>query len=105
MWTLGIRRPPLKLTITNLYDIYCARGGSLAEEDVRSIGIAGAAVDLRVLSLELPAGVVETLGLTAAREGSNRLTPVRLTIKGRTCTVEPFRSTGERVVVGHIALT
>jgi hypothetical protein len=93
------------VSITNLYDVLAVRSGALAERDVRGVGIVGAVVDLGVLSLELPADVVELLGLTGERAGSRRLSPVRVAIRNREATVEPFLSTGNQVVVGYIVLT
>jgi hypothetical protein len=101
----GVRLPPPMVGITNLYDLLAAEHGSLDERDVRGVGVQGAVVDLDVLSLELPADIVELLGLTAKRAGSRRLSPVRLQIRDRQATIEPFLASGNQVVIGHVSLT
>lgn len=97
--------PPLRVTITNLYDAHLVRRGQLEETRARSILVLGPVVDLCVLSLTPPAEVVEFLGLAEGRAGTDRLFPVELTIRDRTCSIDAFRSTDDRVVIGHVALT
>lgn len=96
---------PLEVAVTNLYDVFEERNGRREEKAVRGVLVRGAGVDLRVLSLELPPDIVEQLGLTADPEGTDRLSPVRLTIMGRCATVPPCRGASNKVVVGHVALT
>jgi hypothetical protein len=101
----GLPFPTPTVSITNLYDLYAAEAGALAGWNVRGVGVRGAVVDTGVLSLELPADTVELLGLTADRPGSRRLSPVRVRIRDRQATIEPFASPGNRVVLGHMVLT
>jgi hypothetical protein len=101
----GVRLPQEMIGITNLYDLLAAQHGSIDEREVRGVGIEGAVVDLDVLSLELPADIVELLGLTVERAGSRRLSPIRLQIRDRQATIQPFLTSGNRVVIGHVSLT
>src|SRR5438270_5173753 len=92
------------VTLTNLYDACLNRRGNLDDAQVRSVRVLGAAVDMSVLSVELPPDIIEILGLTPAGQGG-RLTPIEVTIRGRTCSLDPFASGGKGVVIGHIPLT
>jgi hypothetical protein len=99
----GIPRPRLQVIVSNLYDTLRALHGDLRPDAVRSVGIIEPHIDLRVLSLLLPADVIELLGLE--KVGGGRLSPVDFRIGEESCTVEPFRTDGNRVVIGHIPLT
>jgi hypothetical protein len=96
---------PLKVLVTNLYDMLLAEKGILPERDVRNFLFRRAEVELRVLSLEIPTRFIDFLGVTADPEGTNRLSPVRVVIKGRLGTIQPFRGSGESLVIGHTTLT
>ena len=100
----GVRIPQPMVCITNLYDAFAVEQGTVDLHEVRSFGVGNWVVDLDVLSLELPKEIVEFLGLAAERAGSRRLAPVRLSIHNRQATVEPFLATGDRVVIGRVAL-
>jgi hypothetical protein len=82
-----------------------AQKGSLNEREVRSAMFMGAKIDLRVLSLEIPTECIDSLGLTADPEGTDRLSLVRVAIGDKMATIQPFRGTGNRLVIGHITLT
>lgn len=107
----GLPRLPLVVGVYNAYDVFEEQSGRRDEWAVRSIAVRGAGVDLRVLSLELPADIIERLGLCPDPERANqdptptrRLSPVRLLIRGRFATVAPYRGASDNVVVGHTAL-
>jgi hypothetical protein len=91
------------VVITNCYDACLNRRGSLDDRQVRNIGVEGAVVDVNTLSVSLPAEIIEFLGLAGAGSGG-RLTPVEITIRGRTCTVDPFESACDQVVIGRVPL-
>jgi hypothetical protein len=96
---------PVRVLVTNLYDLLQAQNGTLPERDVRNLAFHRAEIDLRVLSLEIPTRLIDCLGLTADPEGTNRLSPVRAMIHGQQATIQPFRGSGELLVIGHITLT
>ena len=96
---------PVTGIVTNLYDLLQAQSGTLSERDVRNLVFHRAEIDLRVLSLEIPARLIDCLGLSPEPEGTNRLSPVRVMIDGRLGTIQPFRGSGELLVIGHITLT
>lgn len=96
---------PVRVVVTNLYDLLQAQNGSLPERDVRHISSHRATIDLGVLSLEIPTRFIHLLGLTAEPEGTNRLSPVRVMINGQQATLPPCRGSGELLVIGHMTLT
>lgn len=102
---MDLGRPPLVVALTNLYDAALARGGSLSEGGVRSVGIRGAVIDPNVLSVGIPKVVADMLGLTTEEPGSRRLTPIEVVIRERRCGIDPFLTEGDQVVVGHVAPT
>jgi hypothetical protein len=98
----GVRIPQPMLVIYNLYDVLSLQHG---HTDVHGVGVLDWVVDPNVLSLDLPPRTVELLGLSAEEVGSRRLAPVRLSIHNRQATIAPFLTTGNQVVIGHVALT
>lgn len=85
-------------TIENLEDLWAAKRGLISTEQVRNISVADALVDTGATLLSLPTRLIRQLGL--AQTGSKRVTrstgvteaamyeAVRLTIQGRTCTMD-----------------
>jgi predicted aspartyl protease len=102
-------------TIENLKDLWDAERGLRPAEQVRRITLADALVDTGATLLSMPPNVIQQLGLT--KTGSKRVTSsagpaeaamyeaVRLTIQGRTCTMDVLEvSEGVPVLIGQIPL-
>ncbi len=85
-------------TIENLEDLWAVKRGLLAAEQVRRITVTDALVDTGATLLSLPTRLIQQLGLS--KTASKRVTSstgvaeagvydaVRLTIQGRTCTMD-----------------
>lgn len=85
-------------TIENLEDLWAVKRGLLAAEQVRRITVVDALVDTGATLLSLPMRLIQQLGLT--NTSSKRVSSsigvaeagvydaVRLTIQGRTCTMD-----------------
>lgn len=112
-YTMG--RVITEATIENLEDLWAAKRGLLPAEDVRRIIVSDAPVDTGATLLSLPRKVIAQLGL--ARTGTKRVTSstgggeagmydaVRLTIRGRTCTMDVMEVPDEvPVLIGQLPL-
>jgi predicted aspartyl protease len=98
METATMGRVTTEATVENLGDLWAAERGLLAPEQVRRIIVSDALAGPGVTLLSLPTRVIRQLGLR--RTGSRRVTSsagpaeagmyeaVRLTIQGRTCTMD-----------------
>jgi predicted aspartyl protease len=85
-------------TIENLEDLWAAKRGLLPPDQVRRIVVADALVDTGATLLSLPTRLIQQLGLskTASKGVSSSMglteaadyDAVRLTIQGRTCTMD-----------------
>ena len=85
-------------TIENLEDLWAVKRGLLAAEQVRRITVTDALVDTGATLLSLPTRLIHELGLgkTASKHVSSSIgvseagmyDAVRLTILGRTCTMD-----------------
>jgi predicted aspartyl protease len=85
-------------TIENLEDLWAANRGLLAPEQMRRVTVSDALVDTGATLVSLPTKLIQQLGL--AKTGTKRVTSstgggeadmyeaVRLTIQGRTCTMD-----------------
>ena len=91
--------------ITNLFDTSLARRKSDSNDPVRSVLVLNPKIDPNVLSLLLPTRIADVLGLLELRLNPKRLNPIRLTLRGSTCSVEPFETSGDQIVIGGIPLT
>lgn len=102
-------------TIENLEDLWAAKRGLLAQEEVRRVTISDALVDTGATLLSLPTGLIERLGLE--RMASKRVisstgpadatiySAVRLTIQGRTRTMDVVEVPDDvPVLIGQIPL-
>jgi predicted aspartyl protease len=91
-------RVTAEITVENLDDLYAARKGSLATDQVRRLTIPDALFDTGATYLSLPTRVIRELGLEKAfakRVMTSRgpadadvYDAVRLTIQGRSCTLD-----------------
>jgi predicted aspartyl protease len=96
MHTMG--RVLTEATIENLEDLWAAKRGLLPPEQVRRVVVPDALVDTGATLLSLPTRLIQQLGL--GKTSSKRVTSsiglaeaavydaVRLTIQGRTCTMD-----------------
>ncbi len=102
-------------TIENLEDLWAAKRGLVSPEDVRRIVVADALVDTGATLLSLPRRLIGQLGL--AKTGTKRITSstgggeagmyeaVRLTIRGRTCTMDVMEVPDDvPVLIGQLPL-
>ena len=102
-------------TIENLEDLWAAKRGLVSPEEVRRIVVADAHVDTGATLLSLPRRLIGQLGL--AKTGTKRITSstgggkagmyeaVRLTIRGRTCTMDVMEVPDDvPVLIGQLPL-
>jgi len=102
-------------TIENLKDLWGAETGLIAADKVRRVKLTDALVDTGATLLSLPTHLVRQLGL--AKTGTRRVTSsagdteaamyeaVRLTIQGRSCTMDVLEVPDSvPVLVGQIPL-
>jgi predicted aspartyl protease len=91
-------RVTTEITVENMKDLYEARSGRIASENVRRVTIPDAVVDTGATYLSLPTRVIRDLGLAKAftkRVMTSRgpadadvYDAVWLTIQGRSCTLD-----------------
>lgn len=98
METQTMGRVLTEATIENLEDLWAAKRGLIGPEQVRRLEVTDALVDTGATLLSLPARLIRQLGLNKVY--SKRVTTslalaeadvyeaVRLTIQGRTCTMD-----------------
>src|SRR5215210_5259540 len=98
METASMGRVLTEATIENLKDLWDAKRGLMPPEKARRICVTDALVDTGATLLSLPTKLIQQLGLE--KTGSKRVTStiglaeaavyeaVRLTIQGRTCTMD-----------------
>ncbi len=98
METETMGRVQTEATIENLEDLWAVKRGLLPPEQARRIVVADALVDTGATLLSLPTRLIQQMGLSKA--SSKRVTSstglteaamydaVRLTIQGRTCTMD-----------------
>ncbi len=102
-------------TIENMKDLWDVQRGMMPAEQVRRITVSDALVDTGAILLSLPPRIIQQLGL--ARTGTRRVSSstgpseagmyeaVRLTIQGRTCTMDVIEVTDDvPVLIGQIPL-
>lgn len=104
-----------EMTVENLKDLYAAERNLIAPEHVRRMTIPNALVDTGATFLSLPTQMIQQLGLKKAftkrvmtSKGpaeSDVYDPVRLTIQGRTCTLDIMEvPDGVPALVGQLPL-
>jgi predicted aspartyl protease len=98
METALMGRVMTEATIENLEDLWAVRRGLMPANEGRRISVTDALVDTGATLLSMPTKLIQQLGL--AKTGSKRVTSsigigeaamyeaVRLTIMGRTCTMD-----------------
>lgn len=101
--------------IENVIDLYEASRGQIANDQVRRVEVADAMVDTGATLLAMPKRMIEQLGITQIGTGRARTTvglstfgiygPVRLTIQGRSCSVDVTEVAEEcPVLIGYVPL-
>ena len=98
METESMGRVMTEATIENLEDLWAVRRGLMPADEGRRVSVTDALVDTGATLLSMPTKLIQQLGLT--KTGSKRVTSsigvgeaamyeaVRLTIMGRTCTMD-----------------
>lgn len=115
METEAMGRVLTEATIENLKDLWDAERGMKPAEQVRRLSIADALVDCGATLLSMPTKLIQQLGLD--KTGTKRVTSsigraeasmyeaVRLTIQGRTCTMDVMEvPDGVPVLIGQLPL-
>jgi len=115
METATMGRVVTEALIENLEDLWAAKRGLIAADQVRRVTVSEALVDTGATLLSLPTSVIRQLGLT--RTGSKQVRSskglavadryefVRLTIQGRDCPVDVLEvPDGVPVLIGQIPL-
>ena len=111
--TMG--RVVTEATIENLEDLWAAKRGLLAENQVRRITIPDALADTGATLLSIPTSAIRQLGLekTASKRVISRNGPteaslysaVRLTVRGRSCTMDVMEVPDDvPVLIGQLPL-
>ena len=116
METADMGRVLTEATIENLKDLWDAERGMKPADQVRRVSIGDALVDCGATLLSLPTKLIQQLGLT--KTGMKRVTSsiglaeaavyeaVRLTIQGRTCTMDVMEvPDGVPVLIGNLTMT
>jgi predicted aspartyl protease len=100
METETMGRVTVEATIENLEDLWAVKRGLIEEDQARKIVVADALVDTGKTLPSLPTRLMEQLGLSGA------LKAVRLTILGRTCSMDVKESSDATgPTIGHMVLT
>lgn len=102
-------------TIENYVDLWAAKQGIINDDQIRRIEVTDALVDSGATLLSLPKSLIKQLGLEKTAEkrvtssigvGEANLHPaVRLTIQGRSCTMDVMEvPDGVPVLIGQLPL-
>jgi hypothetical protein len=96
-----------KVNVENLYDVWRRERRVVGSNAVRSVTVEDAVVDSNAALRSLPGQMIRELGLDAFGKRGNATTygPVRLTIHGRTCTMDILEAPSDGpAIVGRIPL-
>jgi clan AA aspartic protease len=115
METATMGRVMTEVTVENLKDVWDAQRNLLPAEQVRRFTVADALVDTGATTLALPNRLIKQLGLAKTSEkralsstGMNQVNiyeAVRITLLGRSCTVEVIEVPDDvPVLIGQIPL-
>jgi predicted aspartyl protease len=115
METTLMGRVLTEATIENLEDLWAVKRGRIPAEEARRVSVTDALVDCGATLLSMPTKLIQLLGLE--KTGSKRVTSsiglaeaavyeaVRLTIQGRTCTMDVMEvPDGVPVLIGQLPL-
>jgi predicted aspartyl protease len=84
-------RIAVEVTVENLEDLWAVRRGMLPADQARKVVVADGLIDTGATLLSLPTKVIRELGLqpvTGTATEANVYDAVRLTVKGRSCTMD-----------------
>ena len=115
METATVGRVVVSAKIENVIDLYAASKGQLPDDQVRRIEVSDAFVDTGASHLGMPKPMIERLGLSQITKGRARTTagsrefgiygPVRLTVQGRSCSIDVAEVAGDcPVLIGYVPL-
>ena len=115
METVTVGKVIVSAKIENVIDLYEASRGQIANDLVRHVEVSDAMVDTGATLLAMPKRMIEQLGITQIGTGRARTTvglstfgifgPVRLTIQGRSCSVDVTEVADEcPVLIGYVPL-
>jgi predicted aspartyl protease len=115
METATVGKTLVSAKIENAGELYAAHKGLLPEDQVHWIEVADALVDTGASHLSMPKGLIHQLDLPHVSVGHARTTagmrtfelygPVRLTVQGRTCSVDVAEIADEcPVLIGYVPL-
>jgi len=102
-------------TIENYVDLWAAKQGIISDDKIRRIEVQEALVDSGATLLSLPKSLIQELGLEKTAEKrvtssigfgeANLYSAVRLTIQGRSCTMDVMEvPDGVPVLIGQLPL-
>jgi predicted aspartyl protease len=102
-------------TIENYVDLWAAKQGIISDDNIRRIEVQEALVDSGATLLSLPKSLIQELGLEKTAEKrvtssigfgeANLYSAVRLTIQGRSCTMDVLEvPDGVPVLIGQLPL-
>lgn len=115
METATVGRVIVSAKIENVIDLYAASKGQMPDDQVRRIEVADALVDTGASLLGMPRPMIERLGIPQISKGRARTTagsrefkiygPVRLTVQGRSCSVDVAEIAEDcPILIGYIPL-
>ncbi|HEX5447158.1 MAG TPA: aspartyl protease family protein [Pirellulales bacterium] len=114
METATMGRVLTEATLENLEDLWAVKHGPLTPEQVRSVIVDDALVDTGATLLSLPTRLIGQLGLNVSTKRvtssigpgqANVYEAVRLTIQGRTCTMDVMEvRDGVPMLIGQLPL-
>jgi predicted aspartyl protease len=115
METATVGKVLVSARIENAADLYEAHKGRLPDDQVRRIEVSDAQVDTGASHLGMPRRLIDQLDIPQISSGRAKTTgglrtfsiygPVRLTIQGRTCSVDVAEVADEcPVLIGYIPL-
>jgi predicted aspartyl protease len=115
METATVGKILVSAKIENVVDLYSASKGQIPDDQVRRIEVTDAQVDTGASHLGMPKHLIDHLGIPQVSSGRAKTTswlrtfgiygPVRLTIQGRSCSVDVAEIADEcPVLIGYIPL-
>jgi predicted aspartyl protease len=115
METATLGKVLVSAKIENIVDLYSASKGQIPDDQVRRVEVSDAIVDTGATCLGMPKPLIEQLGILQFASRRARTTagfrtfgvygPVRLTIQGRSCSVDVWEIADEcPVLVGYVPL-
>jgi predicted aspartyl protease len=115
METVLVGKVTVSARIENVIDLYAASRGQMKDEQVRRVDVSDARVDTGATLLGMPKPLIQQLGIDQIATGRAKTTtglatfgiygPVRLTIGGRSCSVDVSEVADAcPVLIGYVPL-